>query len=342
MNLRDHRMIRKKKLMILGIIVLAMGIFFTSHAFTKEIIIQDGDKQINTKVWIANVEGILKKNHITIGKHDKLSYPLETRVKNGMVIVIDRAHPVILQVNGKTRKIITANRKTKDILKEYNIAIQSKDRVEPSMGAVVKQNDTISIIKVTEKLITEKAAIPYQSMIKNSEALGKGKVNLIQKGQNGEKEIKYRVTYENGQEIGREFLEEKILQEPINEIIEQGTVQYIATSRGALRYKNVIRMTSTAYNADFESTGKRPGDRGYGITRSGTRVRPGVVAVDPREIPLGTKLYIKAVDGSNDYGFASAEDTGGAIKGKKIDLYFESLKDIKKHGKRKVDVYILE
>ena len=67
-----------------------------------------------------------------------------------------------------------------------------------------------------------------------------------------------------------------------------------------------------------------------------------IVAVDPKVIPLGTKLYIQSLDGTKDYGFAIAEDTGGAIKGNKIDLFFESSEQVYKFGRRKVKVYILK
>ncbi len=101
-------------------------------------------------------------------------------------------------------------------------------------------------------------------------------------------------------------------------------------------------MTATAYDLSFQSTGKRPGDRYYGITASGTKARPGVVAVDPRVIPLGTRLYVQSLDGTKDYGFAIAEDKGGAIKGNKIDLFFETANEVRRFGRRKVKVYILK
>ncbi len=72
-------------------------------------------------------------------------------------------------------------------------------------------------------------------------------------------------------------------------------------------------MTATAYDLSYESCGKRPGDKYYGITASGTKARVGAVAVDPRVIPLGTKLYVESLDGTKDYGFCTAEDTGGGL-----------------------------
>ncbi|HLR21495.1 MAG TPA: 3D domain-containing protein [Tissierellaceae bacterium] len=112
-------------------------------------------------------------------------------------------------------------------------------------------------------------------------------------------------------------------------------------SRGGSRSKKVIDMTATAYDLSFQSTGKKPGDSGYGITTSGTKAKHGSVAVDPSVIPLGTKLYIESLDGTPDYGHAIAADTGGAIKGNKIDLFFESAGEVKQFGRRKVRVHIL-
>ncbi len=99
----------------------------------------------------------------------------------------------------------------------------------------------------------------------------------------------------------------------------------------------ILFCTITAYTAGYESTGKRPGDPAYGITSIGIRALQGVtVAVDPRVIPYGSKLYIPGV------GFRVAEDTGGAIVGNHVDVYYESLSFAQEFGvKHNVPVYIL-
>ncbi len=101
-------------------------------------------------------------------------------------------------------------------------------------------------------------------------------------------------------------------------------------------------MVATAYDLSYESCGKYPDDPYYGITASGTKAQPGTVAVDPDVIPLGTKLYIASTDGSPDYGFATALDTGSAIKGYRVDLFMEDNRDALDYGKRQVKVYVLE
>ncbi|MCU6709864.1 3D domain-containing protein [Paenibacillus sp. J5C_2022] len=101
----------------------------------------------------------------------------------------------------------------------------------------------------------------------------------------------------------------------------------------------MVEVIATGYTAGYESTGKRPGHPGYGITYSGVKVRrDGVstIAADPKVLPIGTLLYIPG------YGYGVVADTGSAIKGKRIDLYFETIKEVyEQWGKRKVEVQVL-
>lgn len=114
---------------------------------------------------------------------------------------------------------------------------------------------------------------------------------------------------------------EMIEEEPVRENI-------VETSYGAINYSNVMSMEATAYLPTDGS--------GSGITATGVRATYGVVAVDPRIIPLGSKVYIPG------YGVALAADTGGAIRGYKIDLCMESYAECMQFGRRNVTVYVLE
>ncbi|MBW7474615.1 3D domain-containing protein [Paenibacillus oenotherae] len=100
-----------------------------------------------------------------------------------------------------------------------------------------------------------------------------------------------------------------------------------------------MQVVATGYTAGIESTGKKPGHPQYGITYSGVKVRRGrvsTIAADPKVFPIGTLLYIPG------YGYGVVADTGSAIKGKKIDLYFETKKQVfKQWGKRTVEVQVI-
>ena len=125
----------------------------------------------------------------------------------------------------------------------------------------------------------------------------------------------------------------------VNEI-EEGVLE---TSDGKIiEYTDVIQLEATAYCACYECCGKHPGNKWYGITATGTRAKVGTIAVDPKIIPLGTEVYIEGLGGAKNYGFATAEDTGGAIKGKIIDLYFNTHKETVNWGRQQVNVYILK
>ncbi|MFK4342123.1 MULTISPECIES: 3D domain-containing protein [unclassified Paenibacillus] len=102
-----------------------------------------------------------------------------------------------------------------------------------------------------------------------------------------------------------------------------------------------MTVTATGYTAGYESTGKRPSHPGYGITYSGVKVRRdknklSTIAADPKTFPLGSILYIPG------YGYGIVADTGSAIKGNKIDLYFKTTRQVySEWGKKEVDVQII-
>nr|WP_170226531.1 3D domain-containing protein [Cerasibacillus quisquiliarum] len=117
---------------------------------------------------------------------------------------------------------------------------------------------------------------------------------------------------------------------------------------GAESLEEVMKMSqypkttviATGYTAGYESTGKNPGHPEYGITFSGVKVKRDLystIAADLSIYPIGTIMYIP------DYGYGVVADKGGAIKGNKIDLYYETVEDVyKQWGKREVDVYIIQ
>ncbi|MCU9612811.1 3D domain-containing protein [Caldibacillus lycopersici] len=99
-------------------------------------------------------------------------------------------------------------------------------------------------------------------------------------------------------------------------------------------------VVATGYTAGYESTGKNPGDPSYGITYSGVKVKRDLystIAADTDVFPIGTILFIPG------YGYGVVADTGSAINGNKIDLYFETVDDVyEQWGKKEVEVFVVE
>lgn len=112
------------------------------------------------------------------------------------------------------------------------------------------------------------------------------------------------------------------------------------TNVAPTEYEKVVSVRATAYCLCKKCTGKTPSSPGYGHTASGFVIIPGqdmkVISVDPTVIPLGSQVYVEG------YGYAIAADTGGAIKGNKIDVYKDTHALALQWGVKNVNVYILK
>ena len=226
----------------------------------------------------------------------------------------------------------------------YTVHVYAANAWLDTLSFAYETETTVEEVNVSEKIVIEHDTIE----IKTSD-LFIGDSYITVQGQDGIVSNNYAVRYENGVEVSRVLLSEEMLVKPVDTIKYVGTKVKPETKQTFFgtwvtkptSYRNSFTVSCTAYDLSYESCGKRPGDRGYGITASGMRAGVGVVAVDPRVIPLGTKLYIEAVDGSWTYGYAIAGDTGGAIKGNRVDLFFNTYSECIQFGRRNARVYIL-
>lgn len=316
---------------------IVIGIF----GMEKSVNIVIDGKEMSIMTYKNNVKDILEKNNIALGPKDIVEPDLNSKIKSGDTIRIEKAINIQLQVDGKTKTVATTADNVEEMLKEEGVVLGAEDKVSPSREEVTKADLKVVVTRVESKVEKKVEAIEFTTEVKKDGDMKEGTKKVVQEGTAGEKEIQYKVVYENGKEVSRQVVAEKITKKPTNKVVAMGTLKTVKLSRGNLNYSSKIRMRATAYTSSFKDTGKRPGDRGFGVTASGTKTKRNpdgysTVAVDPRVIPLGTKLYIEG------YGFAIAEDTGGAIKGNKIDLYFNTDSQVYRFGVRYVDVYVLK
>ena len=152
------------------------------------------------------------------------------------------------------------------------------------------------------------------------------------------------------EKVSRKGNREDIIEEKTEEV-EAPKVNYVsyrslAENNPPTEYKDVISATATAYCLCQKCCGKTPSHPSYGYTASGIKIVPGtgikVIAVDPKVIPLGTKVYVDGLNGAWDYGYAIAADTGSAIKNLKIDLYMDTHSEALSWGRRSVNIYVVE
>lgn len=254
-----------------------------------------------------------------------------------------KTHVYEIDNNGTVKTYKTSCKTVKELLSDLKIKVDDDDIVIPDLDTELKSEGKISIIKVDVKVIEKEVEAPFKTIKKKNKELTHKQSKILIQGVNGKNKVKCKEYYAGDKLIKEEVIHVETIVKPIDQVFEEGTKDVFTNDRGDFTARKAIKMVATAYEAGPRSTGKRPGDKGYGITASGARAKRGTVAVDPRVIPLGTKLYIKSLTpGVPDYGFAIAQDTGGAIKGNKIDLFMDTVWECLQFGRRPVMVYILQ
>jgi len=330
------------KLTLILMLVMMCATFYVVNMKKNVTISIDGnDKQVTT--LRSSLKSLLKDKNIVLDPKDVVSPGLDSKLKDGEKITIKKALNVTVTVDGKILKLKSSKSTVGDMLKDEGILLNDGDKLSAGKAEVLKNGFNMEIVRVDTRTVLEKGSVDFSTVVQKNDDMIKDTSKVVQEGQTGEKQLSYEVVFENGKEVSRKLVKEAVTKAPIDKIVAVGTLGVIFNpSRGDnVVYKNTISLTATAYTAGYASCQKNPGDPGYGVTASGTVAKRNSggyssVAVDPRVIPIGTKLYIPG------YGLAIAEDTGGAIKGNRIDLFFNSESEALNYGIRNVTVYIVK
>ncbi len=188
---------------------------------------------------------------------------------------------------------------------------------------------------VTEDIVKRKMPIPRKTERISDARLDRGMSRVVREGSDGVMEQMILVRRGESGVLSEAVMKEWVAVSPEPKVIAVGTrepLRVLLTSRGSYTYRKSYNMIATAYEPSERSCGKYAD----GYTAIGIKAVPGVVAVDPKVIPLRTRLYVEG------YGPALAADVGGAIKGNRIDLFFNTVEEALKYGRRRVKVYVLE
>lgn len=326
-----HRHSRVSILIIVSVFLLGWALLAGYVFAAKPVNLQVDGQILNLKTKSVDVGQLLQEQLIKLNDGDQVVPGLETRISRKMTITVRRAKPVKLLVDGSEHDLKTASSTVADFLQEAGVSLGPLDLVEPDLNSQLQSGTRVKVSRVVKKLEEKGVAIPFSSSKKEDDQLSKGEINVVQEGKPGKKIQKIEVTYIDGQPENTVVLSEEIVAQPVPKLVAYGTkavARSVQTSRGELNYRKRLVMSATAYSPE------EPGLSNW--TYTGARATRGVAAVDPSVIPLGSNLYVEG------YGFALAADIGGAIKGNKIDLCYDTLAEVKRFGRRSVVVYLLE
>lgn len=239
---------------------------------------------------------------------------------------------ISVQVDGKFIDLKTDQQTVGGALEECHIEIGQNDIVKPVVSTNIHDGLDIRIYRVQKKTKEQDYSIPYSTVIKQDNGMPKGKERIMQAGKEGKRNLQTDMLYIDDMMIGLKETR-KTVEEPTQKIISVGTKRIIQPMAITAKVKGILHMGATAYSRHVQSCGKWAK---WGRTRSGLKAKYGVVAVDPTVVPLGTRLYVEG------YGHAIAADIGSAIKGKRIDLCFDTHREAVNYGHKPVKVYVLE
>jgi len=231
---------------------------------------------------------------------------------------------ITIQVDGEEIQFVTAKRSVEEVLEYKGIVLQPYDYISESLDASLMSDMIIAITRVVKETDILKEVIPKETVYREDSSLDRGVTRVVEEGNDGEKELIYQVTMIDGKEFERMLLEENILLQAVNREIALGVSNRITIGSLSRGYRQSMTMVATAYT----HTGNP--------TFTGVMPQRGTIAVDPSVIPLGQEVYVVG------YGYAIAQDTGGAIRGNKIDVFKDTREEAINWGRRTVKVYILE
>jgi uncharacterized protein YabE (DUF348 family) len=327
-----------KAKIIIGTIAIAVVVVtsVTIMSMRKTLVISIDGKEETFVTYKGTVKDVLQEKGIQLSSKDKVQPSLESKVSEKETIKLKTAVPVEIKANGMQVEVQTAEDTIEDMLdaekntlKDQGIEFDKDvDEISPSLDSKIEGNLSVQLVKVETKDLVEKQPINFDTIVEKDENLDTSVQKVKSEGVNGQKEITYQIIYKDGVEVSRNVKGTKTILEPQNEIVVKGTGQVYA-SRGGERilYKKKLNCLATAYsNHSTTATGITPVRNEGGMS---------TIAVDPSVIPLGSKVY---VDG---YGYAIAADTGGAIKGNRIDIYLNSSSQCDNWGARSVDVLLV-
>jgi len=232
-------------------------------------------------------------------------------------------------------------------LDELSICLPDTAAIQPPQDSALMDGMSVFLKGLTVTRLTTEEIIPVEMSLEQNTHIGPEGMAITDPGRAGRREVSYTIFYYDGREVGRRR-RAKVIEPmtPTRAVFftqhyegDGPTIEQILEMRlkpsdlhvPPMRYREIVTMESTAYEPGPRSCGRFAS----GNTSAGYKAGYGVVAVDPKVIPMHTRLYISG------YGYAVAGDVGSAIKGNRIDLGFLTVDECIQYGRRDVEVYIL-
>ena len=292
------------------------------------------------------VQYALDQAKISLGANDVVSEPLGKAASDGMKIAVTRRYKVNVVFDGGKLSPLVPEGTVAQALKSAGVKLGKEDLVTPSADTKVKDGLTIAVKRVTYRETRAAEEIPFTTVVKESTSVSQGASRIAQAGQNGLREAVYREKLIDGVVYERDTVSSGITKQPVAQIklvapkvVQAAKPKKAVSSGGALKDKNGKTIRYSRYISGICTAYTSNG----GTTATGRKAKVGHIAVDPKVIPYGTRLYIASPNGKTVYGYAIAADAGGAMLSGRVlaDLYYDTESECRSFGVRNMRLYIL-
>ena len=343
--------------------VAAVAVIAGLIVSVKTITVRDGEKLTKVSTYSNDSSIVLANAGIELAENDEMT------VDGDGNITVTRKFPVTLIAEGANDTLWVSGGTVSDLLDMNDIEVSESDILNYPTDEPLASGMTVELVNVDYVFSNETVSVPYASQTVYSTYLTKGSTK-VEKGSNGQKVITYRQKLVNGVASEKVVVSEKLVKSAVNEVVYVGTKststpapakptvtptatkvadpskwastlrpssEILLDASGApVKYSKLITGVASAYSsADGRSCAS-------GLVKY---LVPGCVAVNPKNIPYGSKLYITTADGKYIYGYAIAVDTGGFVTmypDRVVDLFFDYEYQANAFGLQNIKIYVLE
>ena len=317
------------------IVVLSITGFVWAN---KQVTIVVDGRASHVKSQAADVAGLLAQADIAVGSGDVISPSSDAALSSGMTVVVRHAVPVTLKLGSETLTLDVVGTTVADALIAAGADPSANPAVTPALSTRLRDDMVIAAPSVFSRVTREEVPIPFATQKLPDSRLARGTTRVVSEGFVGSSLRIYRTIVTDGIQGQPVLVAEETVTKPVAHVIAVGTAsssRLVAASN--LRAASMRPAPAGGGRMRCEATGYAPGQGGADHrTATGAAAVRGVIAVDPRVIPLGTHVYVPG------YGYAVAADTGGVIHGRRIDLCFGSNAEARAWGRRAVTIIILD
>ena len=345
----NSRQMRVSCMAVMTALTIAVVTLLGNSIYTVNIF--DGENTYTIRTLSNNVTNVLSNANLKSSNYSIARTKVEGRTTS---IEILYTYPVFITQGDKTTEISFTEGTVGDALEIAGITVDEYDFVEPSVDTEIKETIYIDYTDISYVDGSYTEAIPYSTKTVYSSSVLKGETSL-KAGTNGVKEVSFTEKFVNGVSVEKTVTGSNILSEPVNAVKTIGTKDVVKAVKTSADVKS-ISVLSPSSAIELDANGNPVKNKSKMTVRAtaytytgnncstGVAPKPGYIAVNPKVIPYGTKLYIKSPNGSIIYGYAVAADTGGFIKRfpTGIDLFMSSKSACTNFGVRNMEVYILE